>query len=206
MNYTREDFVPVILQEKDQAWIIKHFKNTKNAEIAERFGISEGWLHRFARKHGLKKTSQFFHKCQLEAAAAAKESNLRNGTYPKKGTPVPGGEATRFQKGHRLPKASEAKRRESLRKSRQELVDREFLRVALGEPQKTKIKIGQDSPRRVQLRYYLRKLGYIIARGSKVAYYDETTRRSPEIESRKKGDKGYVYFEFKPLEENGTRI
>ena len=169
-------------------------------ERSQRFGVSQGWLHRFARKHGLKKTSQFFHKCQLEAAAAAKASNLRNGTYPPKGFRIPGSEAYRFQKGHRLPKASAAKRRESLRKSRQELMNREFLRVALGEPQKTKIKIGQDSPRRIQLRYYLRKLGYIIARGSKVAYYDENTRRSLDIEGRKKGDRGYVYFEFKPLD------
>lgn len=40
---------------------------------------------------------------------------------------------------------------------------------------------------------------YRIERGSNVAYYDENTRRAPQIEARKKGDKNYVYFEFLPL-------
>ena len=47
----------------------------------------------------------------------------------------------------------------------------------------------------------LRKRGYIISRGSNVAYYDENTNRSLKIENRKKGDRYYVYMEYKPIEE-----
>lgn len=134
-----KDFTPVVLTEAAQEWIIKHFKHTKNAEIAQRFGISQEWLHRFARKHGLKKTPQFFRKCQLAAAQAAKASHLKNGTYPPKGFEIPNRHT--FQKGYKLNPASEAKRKESLRRARAALMERERLRIALGEPQQTKIKL-----------------------------------------------------------------
>jgi len=197
MNYRHEDFKPVLLAQDAQEWIIRHFKHTKNAEIAERFGISMEWLHRFARKHGLRKTPQFMKKCQLATAAAAKASHLRNGTYPPKGYQIPN--ANRFKPGH---KESSATRRKRLAKAAAALAhtrDLERLRVALGEPQKTKLNLKPACPRKNQLRYYLRKIGYIIDRGSSVAYYDENTRRSLDIENRKKGDRGYVYFEFKPV-------
>lgn len=193
-----KDFTPVVLTEAAQEWIIKHFKHTKNAEIAQRFGISQEWLHRFARKHGLKKTPQFFRKCQLATAQAAKASHLKNGTYPPKGFEIPNRHT--FQKGHKLNPASEAKRKESLRRARAALMERERLRIALGEPQQTKIKLIAQPAKKNQMRYYLRSLGYTIAHGSNVAYYDENTRRARKIEARKKGDRNYFYFEFRPLE------
>ena len=138
---------PVILDKASQEWIIKHFKHTKNAEIAQRFGISLNYIHSFARKHGLKKTPQFLCKCQLATASAAKALHLKNGTYPPKGSLIPN--AHRYLPGHKESVATKRKRSESLRKSRNELLEKEYLRKALGEPQKTKIKLGQDSPRRI---------------------------------------------------------
>lgn len=200
MNYRQEDFKPVLLEQDAQDWIIRHFKHTKNAEIGERFGISQEWLHRFARKHGLKKSPQFLKKCHAATAAAAKASHLRNGTYPPKGFKIPNSEANWFKPGYKQSASSIRKRTAKSAESRRRTVERERLRIALGEPQKTKLNLKPACPRKNQLRYYLRKIGYIIDRGSSVAYYDENTRRSLDIENRKKGDKGYVYFEFKPLD------
>lgn len=44
------------LTAEEEAWIIKHFRNTPNAAIMQRIDIGESTLHRIARKHGLKKT------------------------------------------------------------------------------------------------------------------------------------------------------
>lgn len=70
-------------------WLQNHFRNTKNAELAEHLGISETALHRYAREYGLTKTRQFMNKCQAATAAAAKASHLRNGTYPPRSPKSP---------------------------------------------------------------------------------------------------------------------
>lgn len=58
------------LTEKEIAWIIRHFKHTRNDEIMSKFGISHSTLHRIAREHGLKKTKQFMIKTQDSAQKA----------------------------------------------------------------------------------------------------------------------------------------
>lgn len=56
-----------------------------NAICALYLGMSESSVFRFAREMGLRKTEQFMREAQLHAAKKAKESHLRNGTYPPKG-------------------------------------------------------------------------------------------------------------------------
>lgn len=48
-------------------------------------GVSPRTVVRFARRLGLSKTAQFMRECQAHTAKKAKESHLRNGTYPAKG-------------------------------------------------------------------------------------------------------------------------
>lgn len=43
------------LTEKQQAYIVRHFKNTKNDILMQKLGISHSALHRFAQEQGLKK-------------------------------------------------------------------------------------------------------------------------------------------------------
>lgn len=52
------------LTAEEEAWIIKHFRNTPNAAIMQRIDIGESTLHRIARKHGLKKTSQYMNRAR----------------------------------------------------------------------------------------------------------------------------------------------
>lgn len=79
----------IVLTERQEAWLVKHFKHTKNADVAAKLGISPQAVARFAARLGLKKTPQFMKKCQREMTDAAHRSHLRNGTYPPKGYIIP---------------------------------------------------------------------------------------------------------------------
>ena len=191
---------------KQEAWLLKHYCHTKNDEIKAKLGISDGFLHRFARAHGLKKTPQFMRKVMVEVTTAAKKSHLRNGTYPPKGYRIPRSDEGGFKPGmnnvQRFGKKKEAERvrkaTESLAKTRK----LEKARYDFGLPQRTKLVVKKDSRKKIYQRYRLRKNGYIIARGSNKAYYDENTHRLPEMEARRYGDKNYIYFEYLPLNSN----
>lgn len=91
----------IYLTPEQEAWMIKHYKHTPNEEICKRFGISLSTMQRIKRELGLSKSRQFMQKCQANASEKAKESHLRNGTYPPKGYRVPGSENNCFKKGER---------------------------------------------------------------------------------------------------------
>ena len=190
---------------EQEKWLTAHFKHTKNDEIMEKFGWSHSTLHRFARQLGLKKTKQFMHKCQWETSRKAKESHLRNGTYPPKGYQIPGSENNRFRKGEtslqRLGARRERKRLEKSAESRRKTIKEERARVIFGLPQRTKLHLVKRPRYVTSQRYYLRKLGYLVERGSFTAYYTPETRRSPAFEARTLGNcTNYVHFYFLPYE------
>lgn len=189
--------------EKEIEWLKRHFRNTKNEELARKLGCSQTALHRLARQYGLTKTPQFRTKCQHAAAAAAKRSHLENGTYPPKGYRIPRSEEFQFKPGE-TPVQRLGRRRENLRiqksvKSRAHTFQLEKARAHWGLPQLTRMNVTEQPREKILVRHYLRTKGYIIARGSNTAYYDENTCRCPEVENRRLGDKHYFYFEFKPL-------
>ncbi len=49
----------VILTPRQEKWLIRHFKHTKNDVIMAKLNLSHSTLHRFARALGLKKSRQF---------------------------------------------------------------------------------------------------------------------------------------------------
>lgn len=193
----------IVMTAKQEAWMRRHFKHTKNDEIMARFGWSHSTLHRFARQLGLTKTPQFMHKCQAATTAAAKASHLRNGTYPPKGYRIPRSDEFCFKKGEkpvdRIGKRREKKRIAKAQATRRQSIKEDKIRINWGLPQLTKMRLIKVPKRVVSLRHNLRKRGYIVERGSMVAYYDEHTDRSTAIESRKAGDKYFTAFKFLPL-------
>lgn len=201
MSMTRGHFARVDMPENVKKWILKHYCHTKNREIMERFGLTEGTLHRFARANGLAKTTQFLRKVQREAADAARASHLRNGTYPPKGYVIPGSEKGAFRPGHKETKKVRDKRIEKATATMREIRKSERARLLLGWQQKTKLKLEHQSKRRLAQRYFLRKHGYIIARGSNTAYYNEDTDRCLEFEQRKPSHRYYCWWDFKPAED-----
>lgn len=177
------------LTEKQKNWIITNFKNTKNDVIMQKTGITHSSLHRFARANGLKKTPQFQKKCQRAAAAAARAVNQAN-NWPPKGYIIPKSENNRFKPGitpqERLGKRKNEKRILKSAESRSQTVASEKRRVLFGLPQKTKLKVVPAPPGKASFRHTMRKRGYIIARGGKTVYYDESTNRSEKTEKTAK--------------------
>lgn len=188
---------PIVLTEQQEAWLAKHFKHTKNAEIASRLGISERSVNRLAKRRGLTKSKQFIRKTQLEAAAKANESNRINGTYPPKGYKIPRREEFWFKKGEsnidRFGVKKNAERIVNNTQSRKETFRLEKARALYGLPRQTKLQVIKRPRRQIEMRYYLRKRGYIVKRGSMIVYYNENTNRSLELESRPRT--GFTFVE-----------
>jgi DNA-directed RNA polymerase specialized sigma24 family protein len=183
----RGKFGAIILTDQQEAWLLKHFKHTKNEDIAKKLGVSPRSVNRLAEKRGLTKSRQFIRKTQLDAAAAANKSNRINGTYPPKGYQIPNKEKGYFKKGEkpidRLGAKREAERIAKSVQSRKETFKLEKARAIFGLPRQTKMKVVLRPRRQVRVRYYLRKRGYTVERGSNVAYYNSQTQRSLKMET-----------------------
>ena len=186
---------------EQRAWLEKHFRNTRNEEIMERFGWSHSFLHRLAREMGLRKTGRFQSKCQRNAADKAKESHIIHGTFPPKGYIIPGSEKHRFKSGEtslqRLGARKERQRLEKSAETRRQLLKEERARRMFGVPQQTKLRV-RNRGRKFHLNtWYLRSRGYEVDVNSLVAWYDEKTNRCPVLEKKGRNpDEGH-YFDFR---------
>lgn len=70
---------------EQQMWMRRNYPDMANAICALYLGVSVSSVIRLARRMGLQKTAQFMREAQAHAARRARESHLRNGTYPPKG-------------------------------------------------------------------------------------------------------------------------
>lgn len=187
------------VSEKAKRWIINHYKHTKNDEIKAKYGVSDGWLHRFARKNGLKKSPQFMKACLTATTKAAAFSHRIKGTYPPKGYRIPKSGVNCFKKGvtplMRLGPKREAERVRKSAESRRKTWKLEHARMTFGLPRETKLRVFRQPKEWTSRRYYLRRHGYVVARGGLDAYYGENTLRNEALEAR------YKPFRFHPLDE-----
>ena len=191
--------IKYVMTERQERWFIKHFKHTKNAEIAEKLGISPTSVVRLARKLGLKKSPQFMTKCVAATTAAAKRSHLINGTYPPKGFQIPGKEKGYFKAGEtslqRLGPKREAERIRKATASREKTRKSERARAVFGLPQRTKLRVIPVPVAKMRLRCYLKSRGYILDEVERIAYYTEETKRGKRIEARQQ-----PWYKFRPAE------
>lgn len=70
---------------EQQMWMRRNYPGMATAICALYLGVSVSSVIRLARRMGLRKTEQFMREAQAHAVKRAKESHLRNGTYPPKG-------------------------------------------------------------------------------------------------------------------------
>lgn len=92
------------LTREQEIWMRCHFPHMATEICALMLGISPRSVVRQARRLGLQKTEQFIKECQAHTAKKAKDSHLKNGTYPAKGWYSPNlqkGEAYQFKPGHK---------------------------------------------------------------------------------------------------------
>lgn len=73
------------LSHQQEVWMRTNFPQISNAICALILGISIRSVVRQARRLGLQKTPQFVKEAQAYTAKKARDSHLRNGTYPPRG-------------------------------------------------------------------------------------------------------------------------
>lgn len=188
------------LTDKQVKWIVNHYQHTKNNDILKKFGIGESTLHRIARKHGLKKSRQFMKKMQAEVTEEARKTCEAFGLYDELAERMQKemteaykhGRRSFFRKGEsnkdRLGKKRFAETIRKIQESRNKTIKSERRRLVFGMEQRTKMKLhinGYDDRQRKKTchRHLFRKKGYIVERGGDTIYYDEQTRRSPQMEA-----------------------
>lgn len=96
----KDDPNKIRLDSRDMLWLKLNYPHMRTEICALKLGISLRSCVRLARKLGVEKTAQFMKECQAFSSRKAKESHLRNGTYPPKGFIIPGSEEYRFKPGH----------------------------------------------------------------------------------------------------------
>lgn len=190
--------IKIVLTDRQEKWLIRHYMHTKNEEIAQKLGISQASVHRFARALGLKKSRQYMVKCQQACSEAAKQSHLINNTYPPKGYKIPGREKYRFKPGEssldRLGPKREAKRIQRAAESRKKTYKIEKARAIWGLERRTKLRVLRQPREKTLLRYYLKKRGYIVDDAAFKVYYNSRTHRGKRIEA-----KNQPWYKFYPM-------
>lgn len=163
------------LTDKEVAYLSKHFKHMKNAELAAKLNIGERSVVRLARKLGLTKTAQFMRRCE--------DGRFKKGVTPEQ----------------RLGKRKNAERIRKAVESRAKTWKSERARATFGLPQRTKLPVIPQPKKKVELRYYLKRCGYIVDDVARVAYYDENTRRGKRIE-----EKPQRWYKFQSIEQRAV--
>lgn len=177
--------------EEQREMIARYFPTTNTRLLAEHFGCSIDRIIKEAKSLGLKKDPRHVLGERLKGVEKAWKANSVNGkiVIPKRETTW----RENFQMDPEKRRRSVEKSKETLKKLRAD----EQRRNLFGLPTKTRLRV-KTQPRIVaNFKHRLRRAGYIIKPGTRIAYYDENTRR--DIEKMKNGDKGYVYFEYKPI-------
>lgn len=177
----------IVLTPEQEAWLVKHFRNTKNDILMEKLGLKFSTFHRIVRSLGLKKTKQFMKKCQRATTDAAKASHIANGTYPPKGYRIPRSEEFQYKPGDKpWDRCGRRKWNRAIRngaEKRKETFREDQCRRRWGLPQKTKLRVTQTPIRKIQDRSYLKKRGYILYEENVIAYWTPETRRATRLEA-----------------------
>jgi hypothetical protein len=201
----------VILNEEQEAWLVRWFPVTENKRLAKAMGVSMEAMRNYANRLGVKgKSEAGMAAIRKRQGKAAAKTNERNGCYERKrGKPV--SEATRagllkrwqdVREGRRLSPMEELKQRdpkayaENMRlksELRKEMIRNEQRRMLYGMERKTKLKVVVLKPytqSQTHHRHSALQRGYLLDTdcsegqpGRYVIYYDDETQRSARFEA-----------------------
>lgn len=177
--------VQVSLTTEQTEWLCANYANTTNAELMAHLNIKSTTLHRLARAYRLSKSKEFMLAVARENFRQASIAAARLG-WPPKGYIIPNRHA--FQKGvtnlMRLGPEREAARIHKSSETRKATIAAERRRILFGLEQRTKMKLNGTFRPKTNVRYQMRKLGYIVERGGQTATITPQTRRSEHYEKR----------------------
>lgn len=205
-----KNYREVILNEEQEAWLVRWFPVTENKRLAKAMGISLYRLHCFAREMNLTKSEEGWQAIKRRQTKAAAKTNERNGCYDRKRGHAPS-EATlegirrrweEYHQGLRETPQDTARRKHprkwkaSLKKrseNRKEMIRKEKLRIIYGLERKTNLKVVVMKPytrSQIHHRNNALKRGYLLdedcsegSPGRYVIYYDDETQRSAKFEA-----------------------
>lgn len=167
--------------EEEINYLKENYATTKNKDLCARLGIGHSLLSNTANLHGLKKIPDF----QSRFVKAPKKYNDGRKNNRPSQQAIKNSQAAIARL--RANKESHAQWRKKISESQKALIKAEKRRVMFGLEQKTERKVVRAPGFKYEIRYRLRKAGYIVDRGSSVAYYDEnTTRHAGKEESAKR--------------------
>lgn len=104
MGLKKEQPCTIRLTSSQELWLRKNYPHVSTDVCALILGMSRRTVIRKARKLGLRKTEQFMKEAQAHTARRARESHIKNGTYPPKDYYSPNlqkGEPYRFKSCNR---------------------------------------------------------------------------------------------------------
>ena len=190
------------LTAEEEAWIIKHFRNTPNAAIMQRIDIGESTLHRIARKHGLKKTSQYMNRARRLNAEVGARRCRELGIYEENAVRArlmwqsiktrPREEWPGYKPGLKpwqqpgMTRRKYVRGRQKTEETMKHLRKMERFRIISGEKQQTKLKVCKNITRRASIHKYMmiKDCNYFAIEGEvNTICYDEQTRRSMKREA-----------------------
>lgn len=163
------------LTDEQIIYVRKHFKDTKNQDIADALGISKSAVSRVQKKYGLSKSKEHSHLMSVKAGKASFDAR---GGRPLNLTPE-----------------VIAKRVETYRNT----LRLERARRTFGLPQRTKIKVVRQPKQKCSQRAYLKKRGYILDEPNCVAYYTVDTKRATRMEAYTKKRSYYKFMSYEEL-------
>lgn len=170
-----------IFTEEELQYLKENYATTKNRILQERLRIGHTILRMTARKLGLWKIPTF----QSDFVKSPKKYNDGRARCRPSQKAIENAQAA-LRKLRQDPE-HHARWRERISEGQKKLYRAERRRVMFGLEQKTNKKVFQAPRYKYEIRYRLRKCGYIIGRGSSVAYYNENTKRhAGKEESAKK--------------------
>ena len=79
----------------------------------------------------------------------------------------------------------------------------ERARAVWGFEQRTKMRVIRQPQAKIQLRYYLKKRGYIVDDAARIVYYTEATKRGKKIEAKRQP--WYKFMPLDPVNDTGQR-
>lgn len=120
--------------------LINKFPSTYNRVLAKELNVSLRSLIRKARELKIEKEPGFLEKNRAEITKMAMANN-RNKYKGCKGWSVPNSEGTRFKKGQASLMKTDRALVERVRRSRNETIRRERIRIKLDLPRLTKLKL-----------------------------------------------------------------
>lgn len=163
------------MTEEEIGYIIAHFKNTENKELARQVGCSVSTINKIQYRYRLTKSKEHLHRVFQRCGKMG---------YATTGIPPISEEDIR-------------RRADSFKRRYRE----EKARWMFGLPQKTKIRLRKEPKKKQAQRTYLRSLGYIIDGVNNIAYYTDETKRAVRMEAYT-SKKKKCYYKFLSYEEH----